>query len=538
MTNTLNGKSPPPSSARPSASAAAASAITFIFTNGVPARFRMASRIALVVVTLIVIYAAYHSLGTAFSYIRELPLYFHVLLLINLGLWCGATNIHILSVFGIDAAVLLETGAGGPTQALDKISLAMSSSPPYTPLSPTASPNNLPFSDNNIDDGKAVSGPLLAQQTGWIPRDMYTLALIISCVTVLSLAAFGGAASRWGEPAAERVAAATYALILILTFLPFDTLYRNLRVKFLRSLRRIAFGTLYSEVPFCDVILADILTSYSRVFGDLQIVFWTLVMPDEEIVPAARAGHPGDKTGTAVTVVAPTSILGSWTDLVAPILISGPFLFRLRQCISEYNLASEPAAKNRHLANAGKYLSAIPVIMSSFMINWLRMSYRGAAFSSSGLSAEELLKAEWKLDFAVGIWVFFSIVNSLFSIYWDLIMDWSLFRRRHRHLPAFPRFLRPILHFKHPVAYYVAVVINVMLRLCWTIKVPLFFALVDATVKPSAPGVRPEEEQIPMLLGVDLALKVAEVLRRWLWVFFRIERELVSKGYSQMEDTP
>ncbi|TPX43213.1 hypothetical protein SeLEV6574_g05190 [Synchytrium endobioticum] len=472
----------------------------------------------LLIITIIVIWTTYQSLGSAMLYIRELPLYCHVLLLVNLGLWCAATNIHILGILDIEPAVLLEatvtTSSNNSTLMLER---SWSPSPLlYTPISPTINITSNYLMGNSYipaNTNKSISPSLLAQQSGWIPKDLYGLSSVFTCITILSLVAFGNAADRWGESAAVNIVSSTYALILILTILPFNVFYRSLRLKFLRSLKRIAFGTFHSEVPFSDVILADILTSFSRVFGDLQIVFWTLVMPNEE----SQTSEVLDQNQPYQSDVASTKLIASWTDLVAPILICSPFIFRLRQCIAEYNLSAEPAAKNRHLTNAAKYLSALPVIISSFLINWLRIRYRGIGSNQYGSSLDEMVKIESKLDFVVGIWLVSSLANSLFSLYWDVIMDWSLFRRRHRHLPAFPIFLRPILHFRKPSAYYAAIVINTVLRLAWIIKVPLLFQLVDATLKPNASGLKTEEDQIPLLVGVDLALKVAEILRRWLW---------------------
>lgn len=40
---------------------------------------------------------------------------------------------------------------------------------------------------------------------------------------------------------------------------------------------RIAFGGIGSSVLFADVILADVLTSYSRIFGDIGLVYMDLV---------------------------------------------------------------------------------------------------------------------------------------------------------------------------------------------------------------------------------------------------------------------
>lgn len=51
----------------------------------------------------------------------------------------------------------------------------------------------------------------------------------------------------------------------------------------------------------------------------------------------------------------------------------------------------------------------------------------------------------------------------------------------------------------------------------------LLYTLVRATVY---------EESMPSSVGLDVALKVAEVLRRWMWVFLRVEREWVDRRYG------
>ena len=48
-------------------------------------------------------------------------------------------------------------------------------------------------------------------------------------------------------------------------------MYREERLRFLRVLRRILIGGLDQEGKFGDVMLADILTSYAKVLGDLWV---------------------------------------------------------------------------------------------------------------------------------------------------------------------------------------------------------------------------------------------------------------------------
>jgi hypothetical protein len=62
-----------------------------------------------------------------------------------------------------------------------------------------------------------------------------------------------------------------FASIVFLTICPFDIIYRDARFRFLRVFKRIAVGGLDKEGKFGDIMLADILTSYAKVLGDLWV---------------------------------------------------------------------------------------------------------------------------------------------------------------------------------------------------------------------------------------------------------------------------
>lgn len=47
-------------------------------------------------------------------FLLSLPIYFHALLFMSLGLWCWAVNVHVLTLFGIDCNLLL---GGTPSTA-------------------------------------------------------------------------------------------------------------------------------------------------------------------------------------------------------------------------------------------------------------------------------------------------------------------------------------------------------------------------------------------------------------------------------------
>lgn len=76
-----------------------------------------------------------------------------------------------------------------------------------------------------------------------------------------------------------------------------------------------------------------------------------------------------------------------------------------------------------HLINAGKYVS---VVSQNF-------AFFGWRFSGNG-SFEH---------FTFIIWIVFSVIYSLYTASWDLLMDWSLLQRKSKR-----RFLRDTLAFE------------------------------------------------------------------------------------------
>jgi len=102
---------------------------------------------------------------------------------------------------------------------------------------------------------------------------VYYIAILLSSVTLISLFLFWTYTS--GDAAAvvsyEFLPLSCFASIFILALCPFDLLYRESRFQFLRIMRRIIIGGLDVEGKFGDIMLADILTSYAKVLGDLWV---------------------------------------------------------------------------------------------------------------------------------------------------------------------------------------------------------------------------------------------------------------------------
>lgn len=143
-------------------------------------------------------------------------------------------------------------------------------------------------------------------------------------------------------------------LLVVLFIIPFQQLSRTGRYWFLSTLRRVSIGRIAEaqDGKFGDILLADVLTSYAKVLGDLFVSACMFV-----------------SFGSSSTDKPDRSCGGQY---MVPIIISIPSMIRLRQCLIEYLRVSNSSQKSaatgwggQHLANALKYSSAFPVIILS-----------------------------------------------------------------------------------------------------------------------------------------------------------------------------
>jgi hypothetical protein len=241
------------------------------------------SRATIVILFILTAYTLI-SHGSTLSFV-DLPLYFTILFLVALGLFFFITNIYILRQTGINTHELLITKY-----------------------------------DYNLSH-------------------LFQLWLIFLTISIVSLKLFLSFQLYYGEETAEYIPLWTWFLLILLLVNPYPFLFHRERQAFLVSLSRIAFGSFSDAVPFCDVIFADILTSFSRVFGDLHWAVSDLILP--------------------LSFYQSNEI--SWMDVMSATMICLPFAFRFRQCVAEYKQSFDDLEKKRHLANAVKYLSAFPV---------------------------------------------------------------------------------------------------------------------------------------------------------------------------------
>nr|GMD94532.1 SPX and EXS domain-containing protein 1-like [Ipomoea batatas] len=101
------------------------------------------------------------------------------------------------------------------------------------------------------------------------------------------------------------------------------------------------------------------------------------------------------------------------------------------------------------------------------------------------------------------MWLISSVLNSLYSFYWDLTRDWDLscFTRIFKF--SKPNFLSSMLYGQKWVFFWV-IGSNLILRCTWTYKLSAHLRHNYLTV---------------------FAITALEIFRRFQWAFFRVENE-------------
>lgn len=275
----------------------------------------------------------------------------------------------------------------------------------------------------------------------------------------------------------------TYLLLLAALFvIPLRSLAvsHTGRSRLLWTLKRISVGGLAEakDGKFGDILLADALTSYAKVLGDLFVCLCMFL---------SRGGSATKR---------PDRNCGG--DVFVPLLMAVPSMIRLRQCLIEYLRVRRAPYKEsvgwggQHLANAAKYATAFPVIIFSALQRNLPTQDRNV---STGLYRA---------------WLVAMLVNSLYSFYWDVTKDWDLTLfsgSRERNSPDHPYGLRRRLMIHKPAVYYAIIGMDLALRCTWVLK-----------LTPGLDHVADFESSI-------FIIEFLEVFRRWVWVFFRTEAE-------------
>ncbi|PGH27857.1 hypothetical protein AJ80_00407 [Polytolypa hystricis UAMH7299] len=326
-----------------------------------------------------------------------------------------------------------------------------------------------------------------------IYRSTYHLAILLTIPLAISLLFFWAVTHGSSEQvmAWEILPQSYLFLFFALLILPLHRLSRSGRQRLVTTLKRVSLGGIAEtqDGKFGDIILADVLTSYAKVLGDLFV-----------------SGCMFFSSGASSTGI-PNRACGG--QLAIPLLVAIPSAIRLRQCLIEYFRVKRTAGSRdgwggQHLANALKYSTAFPVIILTAM-------QRNYDPQSIGMSEEGLHR----------LWILFAILNSFYTFYWDVTKDWdlSLFSSLiHGNDPDHPFGLRKHRYFNAKEMYYGAIAIDLVLRFTWLSRLTTRLTWVN-----------------DLESGV-FVLMVLEVARRWMWIFFRVETECVRNNRGPAPD--
>uniref|UniRef100_A0A8C7M2M7 Xenotropic and polytropic retrovirus receptor 1a n=1 Tax=Oncorhynchus kisutch TaxID=8019 RepID=A0A8C7M2M7_ONCKI len=263
-----------------------------------------------------------------------------------------------------------------------------------------------------------------------------------------------------------------YGFMLLFLINPFKTGYYKSRFWLLKLLFRV-FTAPFHRVEFADFWLADQLNSLVIVLMDLEylICFYSF-----ELKWTDRKGllpmFNGDYT------------CHSYSYGLRAIIQCLPAWFRFVQCLRRYR---DTKRAFPHLVNAGKYSTTFFVVTFAALYSTHKEQKHSDA------------------DMFFYLLMVFSAVSSLYTLIWDLKMDWGLFDRGAGE----NTFLREEIVYPQKAYYYCAIIEDVILRFAWTIQI----SLTTMTNIPSVGDI------------VGTVLAPLEVFRRFVWNFFRLENE-------------
>ncbi|XP_076635926.1 solute carrier family 53 member 1 [Colletes latitarsis] len=293
-------------------------------------------------------------------------------------------------------------------------------------------------------------------------QHLMELAAVLGVIWTLSLLSFLYSASLSIPPYVNPLA----LVCIMLTFLlnPLKMFRHEARFWLLKIIGRVLI-TPFAYVNFADFWLADQLNSMATALLDFHFLACFYITNGNWL-------EAGDTTQCM-----------SGSLIVRPIVNCLPAWFRFAQCIRRYRDSKEAFP---HLANAGKYSTTFLVVLSNTLC-----VYRAAEYSN-----------RWENPW-LWLWIVCCCVNSVYSLTWDLKMDWGLLDSNAGE----NKFLREEVVYSAAGFYYFAIIEDFVLRFAWIAS----FVLVECGYVSS-----------DLMTSVVAPL---EVFRRFVWNFFRLENE-------------
>ncbi|KAL1224876.1 Phosphate transporter PHO1-2 [Cardamine amara subsp. amara] len=291
-------------------------------------------------------------------------------------------------------------------------------------------------------------------------REMWKCSMWLTIIVPTSMTAYLYLYSHGEVSLAASQPVLLYIAFAMVLIFPFDIFYLSSRYFLLRTLWRIAFPL--QPITFPDFFLADILTSMVKVFSDLERSVCRMVHKQVATIAWFEAD----------------AVCGSH-QIAIPLVLVFPYICRLLQCLRQYKDTKEKSS----LLNALKYSTAVPVIFLS------ALKYH-------------VMPESWT-SFYRPLWLFSSVINSLYSFYWDVTRDWDL-----SGFTKIFKFNRPSnisnLLYGRQWVYFWVIGSNLVLRCAWTYKLSAHLRHNYITV---------------------FTITAMEMLRRFQWIFFRVENE-------------
>eukprot|EP00088_Acartia_fossae_P029076 TRINITY_DN2988_c0_g1_i11.p1 TRINITY_DN2988_c0_g1~~TRINITY_DN2988_c0_g1_i11.p1 ORF type:complete len:534 (-),score=108.41 TRINITY_DN2988_c0_g1_i11:1518-3119(-) len=297
-------------------------------------------------------------------------------------------------------------------------------------------------------------------------QDLFELATIFGVLWTLSILCFLYAENLNVDPFVMPVFLVGIMIVFMLN--PTKTLKYGARSWSLKVVFRIFSAPLF-YVGFADFWLADQMNSLSQALKDFQflICYYISGIIDGE--------WSGPTAGTC-------SDSGWWLVAIVAML---PAWFRFAQCLRRYRDTREAFP---HLANMGKYSTTIITVIFSLFYN----KYRGE---------------DGEIVFYT-LWLISHTVSSVYGYIWDIKMDWGFFTRNAGE----NKFLREEIVYSSKNYYYFAIVEDLVIRFSWVYLHVIKTRHNDGTIN------------VPIEIVVTL-FACLEVMRRFIWNFFRLENE-------------
>ncbi|KAM5148379.1 solute carrier family 53 member 1 [Mantella aurantiaca] len=261
-----------------------------------------------------------------------------------------------------------------------------------------------------------------------------------------------------------------YGFMLLFLINPTKTFYYKSRFWLLKLLFRV-FTAPFHKVGFADFWLADQLNSLAVILMDLEfmICFYSFELNWE-----SENGLISEATERCNT----------YSYGVRAVVQCIPAWLRFIQCLRRYR---DTKRAFPHLVNAGKYSTTF------FMVTFAALYQTHKVQNHSDAQVFFYL------------WIVSYVISSLYTLIWDLKMDWGLFDKNAGE----NTFLREEIVYPQKAYYYCAIIQDVILRFAWTIQISLTTLNLHGNISDI----------------ISTVLAPLEVFRRFVWNFFRLENE-------------